>query len=62
MKNKRNFIKKYWIRLTIIFLITTGLLMIIFHRHDNDEYNPKVCKEELCFIVELARTPDEQQK
>lgn len=62
MKNKRNFIKKHWIRFAIGFLIIAGALMIIFNRHDDEDYKPRVCGGDRCFMVELARTPAEQEK
>ncbi len=58
MKNKRNFIKRYWIRLTIGLLIIAWILMDMWTRH-NDELS--VCWGDQCFAVEVARTQEEHQ-
>ncbi len=62
MKNKRNFIKRNRIRIIIGALIITGACIVVFDQYNNEEYKPRVCSGDQCFIVELAKTSAEHQK
>lgn len=64
MKNKRNSFKKSvpwtWSIVCLLFLLILyyGINMYLYERNTS----PKVCIEDKCFVVEIARTSTEQQQ
>ncbi|HMS91792.1 MAG TPA: DUF192 domain-containing protein, partial [Candidatus Absconditabacterales bacterium] len=64
MKNKRNYIKQSiswsWVMIGLLVLVILYYLMNNYIRERN--LIPKVCIENKCFTVEIARTSEEQQK
>lgn len=64
MKNKRNYIKQSiswsWVMIWLLVLVILYYLMNNYIRERN--LIPKVCIENKCFTVEIARTSEEQQK
>lgn len=63
MKNKRKFIKRISrFRMTVTILMAALIIFVVRDRNDDADYEPRVCGGDRCFMVELAKTPAEQQK
>ncbi len=63
MKNKRNFLKKIpRSRMTIWLLLIMVGIRVVFQQNNDEDFIPRVCGGDQCFMVELARTPAERQK
>ena len=62
MKNKLKFIKKNRFWMAIGILAGVLCIMIVRDWKTDEDYKPRVCGGDWCFMVELARTPAEQKQ
>lgn len=56
MKNKRIFLKKYGVRISIGILLIFCFAIVI-----QQKLPPKICAKNVCFTVEIADTSEERQ-
>lgn len=62
MKNKLKFIKINWFWITIGLLVTILIILVGQNWNRNIQHIPEICGDNQCFLVELAKTPEERQK